>query len=270
MGKQSSIQLLLSQDDPGSWNRLSIYADYFARARKDKIASAMFSVRKLAESHLKAARFRKSLKSDQKKLQKTSNVQAATRQSRAKVLASLETGIASKKGKINSLNTNINRLQTLVEELDKKALASKTAFNGKPGQLPWPVEGEILARFGEPKSGGKLRWNGIYIKAPKGRNIQAIASGEVVYADWLNGFGMLLIISHGNDYMSLYGGNRDLLTDIGESVEKGQIVATVGNTSGQTESGLYFEIRENAEPVDPGQWINPQMHFAKTGILGAQ
>ena len=103
----------------------------------------------------------------------------------------------------------------------------------------------------------------MYFGASEGEHIKAIAGGEVVYADWLNGFGMLLIINHGNGYMSLYGGNRELLTDIGKTVEKGQIVATVGSTAGHNESGLYFEIRENAVPVDPGQWINPQMALCK-------
>ena len=270
MGRQSSVQLLLSQDSPSSYSRLSVYADYFSRARRDRISGALFSIRQLAESHLHAARIRKNLKSTRAKLEQSSATQRSAQQSRAKVLASLATGISHKSGQLADLQRSIEELQLLVEELDQRVLAGKAAFSGKPGQLPWPVEGRLIASFGEPKSGGKLHWNGMYFGASEGEHIKAIAGGEVVYADWLNGFGMLLIINHGNGYMSLYGGNRELLTDIGETVEKGQIVATVGSTAGHNESGLYFEIRENAVPVDPGQWINPQMRFAKTAILEAR
>lgn len=269
MGTQSSVQLLLSHNDPVTLSRLSVYTDYYSKARKEKITSAIYSVRKLTESHLKVARVRKSLRSNKLKLKKTIDTQVAARKSREGLLANLKSGMVIKSQQLHQLQGNIEKLQALVEGLDKKESARNSAFSGHHGKLPWPVNGYIKARFGEPKSGGKLQWNGIYFNATEGEDILAIAEGEIVYADWLNGFGMLLIINHGSGYMSLYGGNRDLLADVGETVKKGQIVATVGDTAGQTDSGLYFEIRENAIPVDPGQWINPQMQFAKTGILEA-
>ena len=133
MGRQSSVQLLLSQDSPSSYSRLSVYADYFSQARRDGISSALFSIRQLAESHLKAARIRKNLKSTRAKLEQSSNTQRSAQKSRAKVLATLTSGISYKSGQLADLQRSITELQNLVEELDKRALARKTAFSGKPG-----------------------------------------------------------------------------------------------------------------------------------------
>ncbi|HBR98256.1 MAG TPA: hypothetical protein DD979_12895 [Gammaproteobacteria bacterium] len=267
MGRQTGVQLLLSQDNPSEFSRLSVYADYYTRAQQRDIHASMRSIQRLAETHLRVAKIRKSLRATQTKLSQSRHRRQSEHKTHARTLANLDSGIATKSRKVTDLKTHIGRLQALVEELEQKASRRNLAFNGQAGQLPWPVQGTLTASFGQSKSGGKLKWNGVYISAPQGQEIQAVADGEVVYADWLNGFGMLLIINHGNGFMSLYGGNRDLFTDIGDTIDKGQIVATVGDTFGHKNSGLYFEIRENAVPVDPGQWINPQMQFAKTGNL---
>ena len=270
MGRQTGIQLALSRDDPQSLSRLAVYADYYSRARQKKISNALYSVQKLAETHLQAARTRKSLLSSKQKLNQSRQAHTSEQRNRKRLVAQLESGIAAKQDRISTLVENITRLQTLMDELDLRNSRLQSAFSGEQGQLPWPVNGRLRVKFGQPKSRGKLRWNGLIFAAPEGEEIQAIADGEVVYADWLNGFGMLLIINHGNGFMSLYGGDRDHFIDTGETVARGQVIATVGDTGGLTESGLYFEIREDAVPVDPGAWINPQMQFAKTSILEAQ
>ncbi|MCB1757053.1 MAG: peptidoglycan DD-metalloendopeptidase family protein [Gammaproteobacteria bacterium] len=270
MGRQTGIQLALTHDDPQTFSRLSVYADYYSRARQKEISTTLYSVQKLAETHLQVARTRKSLLSSKQKLTQSKQAQTVEQRARKRLVAQLESGIIAKKDQISSLEENIEKLQALVVELDLRNKKLRSAFSAEQGQLPWPVEGNLSVKFGQPKSGGKLQWNGLFFSAPEGREIQAVASGEVVYADWLNGFGMLLIINHGNGFMSLYGGNRDHFTDTGEDVAKGQVIATVGDTGGLSESGLYFEIRENAVPVDPGQWITPQMQFAKTSILESQ
>ncbi len=270
MGRFSGVQLILSQDNPETFSRLAVYADYYSRAREKKISSALYSVQKLAETRLQAARSRKSLLANKQKLLGSKKVKAAEEESHNSLLSQLKSGIIAKKDQIFGLKANIAKLQSLMDELDRQQLRLKKGFAKEQGELPWPVKGHLVAEFGQAKYGGKLRWNGMFFEASEGEEIRAIAEGETVYADWLNGFGMLLIINHGNGFMSLYGNNRDLLTDTGQSVAKGQVIATVGNSSGQTLSGLYFEIRENAIPIDPGEWISPQIQFAKTGILEAQ
>ena len=149
------------------------------------------------------------------------------------------------------MEANIGKLQALVEELEKSDLAIANTFGNKQKQLPWPVAGQVTAKFGETKAVGKLRWNGMFFAAPEGRKIRAVADGEVVYADWLNGFGLLLIIDHGHGYMSLYGGNRELLADNGETLSKGQIIATVGNSGSQTISGSLLRNSGKFGPCRP-------------------
>lgn len=264
MGHQTGLQLILSQDNPATYSRMSVYSDYYSRARQHKITGALYSVQRLAETHLQAAVTRKSLLASKRKLRQSYNSHSSEQRSRKRLIAQLESGIISKKGQKSQLLQNIARLQLIVENLDRRKLLADQAFFGKQGNLPWPVDGTIIASFGDLKSSGKLRWNGIFFKAGDGQKVRTIANGEIVFADWLNGFGMLLIVNHGNGYMSLYGGNRHLLFDIGDKVESGQVIATVGDTSGHNGSGLYFEIRKDAIPLNPGEWISPRIQFAKS------
>ncbi len=264
MGHQTGLQLILSQDNPATYSRMSVYSDYYSRARQHKITGALYSVQRLAETHLQTAVTRKSLLSSKQKMSQSVKSKSNEQRSRKRLVAQLESGIISKKDQKNQLLQNIARLQALVEELDRQKLLADQAFFGNQGDLPWPVEGQVTASFGDLKSSGKLRWNGVFFKAPAGQHVHAVANGEIVYADWLNGFGRLLIVNHGNGYMSLYGGNQELLTDTGVKVESGQVIASVGDTSGHSGSGLYFEIRKDAHPLNPEEWISPRMQFAKT------
>ena len=122
------------------------------------------------------------------------------------------------------------------------------------GKLPWPVNGRLLANYGSPRSDTRSKWDGVLIQAPEGQQVQAIHSGRVVFADWLRGSGLLVIVDHGNVYLSLYGYNQSLLTKAGDSVKAGQAIATVGNTGGQAQSALYFGIRQQGKATDPAQW----------------
>jgi septal ring factor EnvC (AmiA/AmiB activator) len=123
------------------------------------------------------------------------------------------------------------------------------------GKLRWPVAGRISMRFGARQAGGKLVSRGVRIRAPAGAEVRAIARGRVAYADWLRGFGLLLIVDHGNNYMSLYGNNRTLYKEVGEWVKGGEVVATVGSSGGQSSDGLYLEMRKKGRPFDPGPWF---------------
>ncbi|WP_250894796.1 murein hydrolase activator EnvC family protein, partial [Aeromonas dhakensis] len=122
------------------------------------------------------------------------------------------------------------------------------------GSLRWPVQGPILIAYGSPRT-AELKWKGTLIGASEGTQVKAVAPGQVVYADWLDGFGMLLVIDHGRGYMSLYGHNQSLLRQVGQNVEQGEPVALVGDSGGQDRPGLYFEIRYQGEAINPTKWL---------------
>lgn len=117
-----------------------------------------------------------------------------------------------------------------------------------------PIAGRVTNRFGSARSSGKLRWNGVFIEAEPGTPVTAVHYGRVVFSDWLRGFGLLLIVDHGDGYMSLYGHNEVLYRETGDWVTAGETIATVGDTGGQNRSGLYFEIRHAGKPTDPQHW----------------
>ena len=128
------------------------------------------------------------------------------------------------------------------------------AFASLKGKLYWPALGTVRALFGKPRKVAKIKWNGVIIKARRGNNVRAISHGRVAYADWLRGYGLLIIIDHGDGYMSLYGHNEDIRKETGDWVEEGEIIGSVGNTGGQAKTGLYFEIRHNGKPTNPKIW----------------
>jgi septal ring factor EnvC (AmiA/AmiB activator) len=135
--------------------------------------------------------------------------------------------------------------------------ASLAGFNfpALKGKLALPVVGEILDRFGQPRAGGGPPWKGLFIHAKAGQPVHVVGNGEVVFADWLRGFGNLLIVDHGNGYLSLYSNNESLYKQAGDSVRAGDVVAAVGNSGGQDEPGLYFELRHLGQPFDPLSWV---------------
>ncbi|QYX46126.1 murein hydrolase activator EnvC [Pseudomonas tussilaginis] len=133
------------------------------------------------------------------------------------------------------------------------------AFSSARGKLPWPVNGRLLARFGETRGGdSRTKWDGVMISASPGSQVRAVHGGRVVFADWLRGAGLLVILDHGNGYLSLYGHNQSLLKSAGDVVKAGEAISTVGNSGGQDNSGLYFAIRQQGRPSDPAQWCRAQ------------
>ncbi len=132
---------------------------------------------------------------------------------------------------------------------------SGSAFAKLRGKLALPVRGDIVGRFGKRRPEGGTTWKGLFIRAPEGTEVKAIAAGEVVFADWLRGFGNLMVLDHGGDYLSVYGNNQSLLKELGQKVAPGEVVATVGSTGGNPESGLYFELRHQGQAFDPLRWV---------------
>lgn len=134
-------------------------------------------------------------------------------------------------------------------------VASRDAFPKLKGRLAWPLNGRLLADYGQPRAGAKVKWNGVLIRAERGRDVRSIARGRVAYADWLPGLGLLTVLEHSDGYISLYGHNETLTHQVGEWVNAGEVLATVGDSGGQPQTALYFEIRRGRKPLNPHGWF---------------
>ena len=157
------------------------------------------------------------------------------------------------------LRAEEQRLAELVQRLGELMAGfpvdTDEPFAASRGKLAWPVQGRVTGSFGQVLGAGPVRWNGVLLEAAAGTPVRAVHRGRIAFADWLQGLGLLIIVDHGGGYMSLYGHNEALLKESGDWVEPGEPIAQVGDTGGQARSGLYFEIRQNGEPVDPNRWI---------------
>jgi septal ring factor EnvC (AmiA/AmiB activator) len=154
---------------------------------------------------------------------------------------------------------NKENLLLLLEQMENKALLSKrgknsSSFNERRGELGLPATGKISNRFGQSRSETNAKWNGLFIEAKRGTPVRAVHDGTVIFSDWFRGFGLLIIVSHGKGYLSLYAHNETLRKKSGDAVSTDEFIATVGSSGGQNKTGLYFEIRVSGKPSDPINW----------------
>ena len=256
--RSGGLRSLLEHDDPALAARLEVYADYLLRAQRDVLDEQARALASIEAAHSATLRDRAWLEHLKGKAAGQRDAFAAARAERAERLGTLDEDLAAKTRSVAEIAADRERLQALMEELRELQSTRSGYFAAGRGKHLWPTEGRVEARFGEPKAVGKVRWNGLFVAAPDGAAVRAVADGEVVYADGLRGFGQLIIVDHGDGFMTLYGGNRDIRAVPGDWVDAGATIATVGDGSGQSESGVYFEIRENARPVDPVPWLGPE------------
>lgn len=280
-GQQSYLRALLERRDPNEIARDIHYLGYVSRARAQLIADLRGNLRHVAdlnaeyEAKLKeVAQLKTAQEQERRELQK----QQAERKN---VLQKLAAQIKSQRGEISKLQRDEKRLSQLVERLSRivpktparKQAAAPTekaernealptpipgggAFGALKGKLRLPVRGELANRFGASREESGVSWKGLFIRAGEGEEVHSIASGRIVFADWLRGFGNLIIVDHGDGYMSLYGNNQSLLRKVGDQVATGDTIAAVGNSGGNPESGLYFEVRYQSRPFDPLAWCS--------------
>jgi septal ring factor EnvC (AmiA/AmiB activator) len=269
IGRQEYVKLLLNQEDPSAIGRSMTYYDYLNRARLQRIDTTKATLEKLQSVEKDITTQTTALnETKQEQLAKKESLQKSSRE-RAMVVASLNKELSSKEQELNRLVEDERRLQDLVSRLDKAipdiltAPGTHTPFSRLRGKLIWPTKGKLQVGFGTRREGGRLKWNGVLIRADEGREVHAVSHGRVAYADWLRGYGLLLIIDHGNGYMSLYGHNQSLYKETGEWVEAGEVIGSVGKSGGQTQAGLYFEIRHNGTPTDPAKWCRGRPALAR-------
>ena len=260
MGRQSQMKILLNQEEPGALARSMAYYEYFYEARKSHIKSYLDILEQIESLQPDIESTAAQLQVTQTTLNQQRQQLEAGKKERQQLLARLNTRIASKDQRLQQMSADREELEQLLLAIEE-AVASIVApatyqnFSELKGGMPWPVEGKPGNRYGSKRS-GSLNWQGLSIPAREGTTVAAIHHGRVVFADWFRGSGLLLIIDHGDGYMSLYAHNQALLREVGEWVNTGAPITTVGNSGGQSQAALYFEIRENGKPTNPGSWLS--------------
>jgi septal ring factor EnvC (AmiA/AmiB activator) len=292
-GRQSYVQMVLQNERPSAMARDVHYFSYIAKARAElinKMQGNLNHLHKLNEETTSTLEKVAELK--QKQIDERLELQSQ-KQVKSKIVRSLSQQIAMQRGEIKKLSRDEKRLSQLVERLARAtppsgkkqknkrianpdngetnkaaqdappALANNTepSFEGHSGQfsslrgkLRLPVRGEVSNRFGSSRADSGILWKGLFIKANEGAEVKSVASGRVVFADWLRGFGNLIILDHGDGYMSLYGNNQAVLRQVGDTVKAGDAIASVGNSGGNEANGLYYELRRQSRPFDPLSW----------------
>jgi septal ring factor EnvC (AmiA/AmiB activator) len=263
-GQADMLRLLLGENDPAEVQRLLVYQRHLGAARAQRLAQAQDALQ--------------SLQARRTALSKALDRQRTDREARAVALATLQSSLGEREALLADIEDRIERgdaqiasrreeaasLARLIEEIEarlgeERLGAEPPDLPARQGELDWPLEGPLLARYGSQRA-DDLQWTGLLIGAEAGTEVTAPAAGRVVFSDWLRGMGLLLIIDHGNGFMSLYGRNQALYFEVGEAVRAGDVIATVGRSGGRHETALYFELRADGEPIDPVAWLQTGGH----------
>jgi len=258
-GSQEKIKLLLNQRDPATLGRLMAYYRYLSDYRADNINVVMEEIRRLDELQSQIAAEQARLAGLSKSRYAELSQLSSSQDERQILLVSVRHKIASEGQKVDRLAAQEGDLTRLIAELTSilsdYPISSEAPFSRLKGKLTWPVVGTLLHDYGQPRVSGKIKWHGVVLAAPRGREVRAVYHGRIAFADWLAGMGLLVIVDHGEGYMTLYGYNETILKNTGDWVAPGDVIATVGDSGGQPQSGLYFELRKGTKPVNPRQWV---------------
>jgi septal ring factor EnvC (AmiA/AmiB activator) len=258
-GSHEKIRLLLNQRDPATLGRLMAYYNYLNDYRAENIEAVIAEIRELDA-------LRGQIAAEEARLDELSRSRYAvltrlnqSQEERAALLVSLRDRIKREGVEVDRLAAQEKDLTRLIAELTSilsdYPIRSEEPFSEHKGKLTWPVAGALLHDFGQPRGGSTMKWNGVVLETPQGTEVRAVYHGRVAFADWLAGMGLLVIVDHGEGYMTLYGYNETILKKTGDWVAPGDVIATVGDSGGQSEAGLYFELRSGARPVNPRTWI---------------
>ena len=257
LGQHDYSRMLLNQQDTGKLERVLSYYQYFNRARmrqlsqlNDTIAQLQQVLQELQQKQQQLAQTLKTLQQQQQQL-----VSAKTQQQQAVV--KLQTMLKKQGRQLDYLRQNEVSLLAKLDELNKLAQQARelVGLGQDKGKLIWPLSGNLLQRFGDNRQGG-MSSRGIIIQSSEGTAVKSIADGQVIYADWLKGYGWVIVLDHGAGFMSLYGHNQNLLKKPGARINAGETIALAGMSGGQSVAGVYFEIRNKGEAVNPLQWLS--------------
>lgn len=258
LGQQEQLKLFFNQQDSHRTSRIITYYRYFNQTRLDQLAHINTSLQLLssldAEKKLESQKLEILIINHEQQKEQL----AKSKKERKKILAKIKKSYQRNSLKLSLLKKNEEQLKGMIQTLKqtfkevKPPTKNKKSFQSLKNKLSWPVQGKITHTFHSPRPGGK--WDGVLIKAKEGTKIQAIARGQVIFSDWFKGSGFLVIVKHDNKYMSLYAFNQSLYQEKGAWVEAGDTLATVGNSGGREQAGLYFQIRKKGKAINPKKW----------------
>jgi septal ring factor EnvC (AmiA/AmiB activator) len=259
-GREEQLKLLLNQQDPASVGRMLAYYGYFGRARAERIDSIRDQLEHLALVRERIADEGRRLEDLEARQEQELAALRGAQEKRTTAVAAIDAQLKSRGGELKRLESQARGLEKLITQLrkalDNPPVAKQAPFEPLRGKLPWPVpQGKVLARYGQPRAGGSLRWQGMLIGTERGARVRAPFAGRVAYADWLPGMGLMIVLDHGGGYLSLYGHNDQLFRKVGEAVAAGDVIGAVGDSGGSDQAALYFEVRRGREPVNPETWL---------------
>lgn len=262
MGHESHLKIIFNQQDPARLGRMLQYYEYFNRARMERMESFRAAATEIAG--LRAGILEEQEKLETLRRERGQQLAALDerRAARQQTLSRLERDISTRERRLTELQEDERALAALIDRLREAIrdlppgfdLPGNAPFASLKGKLPWPVQGKVAARFGSSREVERMNWRGMLIDADEGAEVRTIYNGRVVFADWMRGFGLLVIVDHGGGYMSLYGHNQSLYKAVGDPVRTGEVIATVGSSGGRATPGLYFEIRHKGVPDNPATW----------------
>ena len=271
MGHEQRLKLILNQQDPVLSARIMVYFNYINKERLKNLSNKEAAVKLLSQLDQQKKTETELLQQTLEEKRAEQSLLDQDRKQRNALLTKIKQDYSSNEHQLTQLQENEISLKNLMSSLpitdeelavnvgqNKEKIQGNTEFKGDfttlKGSLPWPVKGRLAQTFGSPRADS--HWDGVLIEANEGTDIKAVTEGKVVYAEWKMGYGMLLIIDHGHGYMTLYAFNQSLYKHEGDWVEAGDVIATVGQSGGRSQAGLYFGIRQNGTPVDPLEWCH--------------
>lgn len=263
---QNPIQLLIQEGNPAEIDRLLIYLQRINNARTTLLADYAELLKHQKSLASEVTRKQQQLTNNQKKLAQQKNSLAELQTQRDQSIKQLSKEINSDEKQVSTMTKERAALEALLKEMSQATEAMEASqantqyleqlpdFKTAKGKLPWPTRGKQKHRYGSTRNNSDITWQGVTIEAKAGSAVNAIFPGRVVFSDWFQGQGLLIIIDHGKGYWSLYGHNQSLLQSVGNTVGAGETIATAGKSGGQEVAGLYFEIRHNGKPKNPNNW----------------
>ena len=258
-GREEWLRLMVNQQDPAALGRQLTWLSYVGDQRRMQMQDLEGSLRRISQLQAGLSDESRRLEALQQTEQRRLDDLSESRRERTQALARLDREIAGDRKKVQNLQAEEQALNQLLTDLARATAMlpepARSAFAKAGRNLDWPTDGRLIRRFGQSRAGGQMKWEGVVLEAPAGADDRAVQGGRVIFADWLQGLGLLMVIEHGGEYMSLYANNQDLMRDVGDQVSPGEIIAHVGDSGGQALPGLYFEIRHRGRPMDPQTWI---------------
>lgn len=261
-GRQQRLRLLLNQEDPAAVGRMMTYQAYFTRARAQRMEQFRATMERLQLAEQALLEQQASIEALRTRQQEQSSQLSREQENRRGILAGLQKQLEEGSTELVRLEQDEQRVHQLLQSLQQamrdfpQAESSQKPLHRLKGQLRWPVAGRISTPYGARQAAaGKMKSRGVHISTPSGTDVHAVAKGRIAFADWLRGFGLLIIIDHGAGYMSLYGENSSLYKAVGEWVSQGDVIAAAGNSGGQPRTGMYFELRKDGQPLNPSAWF---------------